>query len=271
MVVATIENTIPEQFVGLFWKTFFSNKNRGVSVEHHFPWILDEVAPIWCVVLKDDEKVIGGLLVKECHLQRGGGSLTVGAIGLVCIEPEFRGCGYAKRLLSVAERESEERQYDALTLWTSKWSVYRKSGFVVHDETMFGCVHMYPIEQALNYEVVSVRPFPDGLGLPTFAVSGHLLVCNKSELFVVQNSYDEYIVVRWSGNVADVLMMIEHYLPTSFQLNAEKDDELVLLLRGRGAGVSLKPVNLQMWKVLNSKYELKLISHITNFDVLDRV
>jgi len=266
-----VESIVPEDFVDLFWRVFFSDKNRGVNVERHFPWIISKESKHWCVLLKSDEGLLGGLIVKPSNFTDAMRKISLGSIGLVCILPEFRGQGCAQAMLDMAIRESHQRQYDALTLWTSKHAVYRKSGFMLCDELLLGTVEMYAVDKEAAPPSVLVSAFPEGLGMPPFAVNGHLLRFKKAEVLVVQNNCFEYTLLRWSGEIPDVIAILEQSLPTCWYLNARHDNELVGKLRERGARVSLRPAALQMWKVLNPKYNLNDLKQIAKFDVVDRI
>jgi len=264
-----IEDKVSSGLAQLFWKIFFTDKERGVNINRHFPWMNDPSSRHWSVSLKEKNSFIGGLIVKEFQFTKREISLTVGAVGLVCISPDFRGRGCAKKMLDLVIDEANKRRYDALTLWTSQWAVYRQSGFVLCDEATLSSVKMYPINK--KHVHIEEIDFPNEIGLPTFAMSGQLLTYKEAQLLVIKTGHQEDIVVSWSGKVSDTITIIEHKLSPFWKLNGRENDVLIEELRSRGASVDVCLVNLQMFKILNSQYDLRVLTDVAQFGVLDRI
>jgi GNAT superfamily N-acetyltransferase len=276
MISILIESKIPKQFTDLVWDVFFRAKSRGITVHAHFPWIDGNNSSAWYVVLRHNERVVGGLVVKDIEESRLSGRLKVGAIGLVCIDSAYRGQGYAKALLEAAIVEATMRGYDALTLWTQKRDVYSPQGFRLLDDSIFGSIDMSDALineneniDALRYQVRRMQ-FPKELGLPPFARGGSILATANAQVIFVEDNVGP-ILADWSGGDADVSIMLRMLPEKKWRINAHQGDNLLNVLEVRGAKLNLAPSNLQMWLPLKKEFADTDWTKIFRFSVLDRI
>ena len=266
-----VEPVADPQFIDLAWRIFFQEKLRGIEIEAHFPWIKKSKPNIWYVTLREDDKVIGGALVKELKFSTLNFNFIIGVVGLICIDPEFRGCGLAKEMLALLITESRSKHYDALTLWSSKHKVYSPHGFSVNDRTFYGAVDMLAYErhgqQKLKFQHYNL---PKHLGLPPFAVRGE---CYSNDMADIRVVYDNYgpILVDWNGDIQYALCLIESVLPMNFRMNTYTNDKLPCMLEKYSGKLTLTKSNLQMWNILHNKYEASHIIDNAHFSILDRI
>jgi len=267
----SIEKVLPDDYIKLFWQVFFLDKGRGLNVESHFPWIQNSIENIWCVVLRDNNKVFGGLVVRPLQFGDGENHLEIGTLGLVCVHPDYRGCGCAKKLIELAINESKSLGYDALTLWTNKWELYSPHGFLLYDESLFGWVHT---DEMLCTDITvgetHIETFPGYIGLPAFAISGKVFLSKGARVVVVQDTCGE-IVVGWSGSISTIIGILKQQLPCEWRINAQAGDALIRALIGRNAVVELNEVQLQMWNVFNEHLDIQTLAKKTQMGVLERI
>lgn len=266
-----IQSEFPAQLKDLVWNEFFVSKSRGVSIAQHFPWAVNENRSTWYVVQYDNATLIGGLVVRDVDRCCLCGCLKIGAIGLVCIAPAYRGQRYAANLLKAAISEAKKRGYDALTLWTSKWNVYTSHGFKLLDDSVFGLVNMADtlIKEEARYLVESTI-FQKDLGLPPFAFSGTVLKNVNAEVFLIKDR-SGLILAKWSGNDIDVAQILGVMPERKWRINAHQDDPLLAVLKSYGANMNLQSSNLQMWLPLKTEFADYDWTKVCRFSVLDRI
>jgi len=265
----TISSKSDIEFLELVWSIFFKKKNRGVSLEKHFPWIGLE-AGIYYINLWDQDKLIGGLVLKDfCFIEN---NLLIGAIGLVCIDENYRGRGLFQVLMEHAIGFAKDvRGYDALTLWTRQHTLYARYGFEVLDSSLFGWIEN--ANKCLYSSVdgsIERKSFEDiGIGLPPFAKSGELISDANAQLLVIQNE-EGIILCDWKGDDANVFALICSTLPSHFGLNAYKNDSLLEFLKNKNLKVNLINASLQMWCFIKIE-KIENLSDLTRFTILQRI
>ncbi len=272
MTGVSIEAKNPKQLLELMWDVFFQSKHRGISLQTHFPWLEKVTDHVWYVTLRDDLNVVGGLCVKEAGEVSAQGKYKFASIGLVCIAPEFRGRGYAKTILQAAIEEAKKRNYDALTLWTSKHDVYAPQGFKLDDDGLFGTIDLSACvkSESSSVEIPFRQSYPDQLGLPPFAKSGFTMTYEDAQtIFIEDNS--GIILAEWSGGLENLVELLIAMPEKRWRINAHQGDKLLEKLTERRAMLNLMPANLQMWLPL--KPELAQLEWIKlyRFSVLDRI
>jgi len=254
------------------WNVFFQSRFRGISLHAHFPWLEKISNHVWYVTLGEGRDVIGGLCVKEVGDVSVYGKYKVASIGLVCVAPEFRGRGYAKAMLQAAIEEAKNRNYDALTLWTSKHDVYTPLGFKLNDNGLFGTVDL---SECANFDanstVVSSRQkFSAELGLPPFAKSGFTVMHKDEQAIFIEDS-NGIILADWKGNLDELVELLIAMPERQWRINAHQGDQLLEKLAARGALLNLMPANLQMWLPLKPELSNLDWPKIFLFSVLDRI
>lgn len=268
----SVETKSSQRLFELMWDVFFQSKHRGISLHAHFPWLEKVTDHVWYVTLRDGLNVVGGLCVKEAGDVSAQEGCKVASIGLVCIDPKFRGQGYAKAILQAAIEEAKKRNYDALTLWTSKHDVYTPQGFKLNDNGLFGTIDLNAcVKSESSAAGISFRQsFPAQLGLPPFAKSGFTMTYEDAQtIFIEDNS--GIILADWFGSLENLVELLIAMPEKRWRINAHQGDKLLEKLDERGAMLNLMPANLQMWLPL--KIELANLdwSDLFRFSVLDRI
>lgn len=268
----SIEAKCPKQLLELMWEVFFMTKDRGISLHTHFPWLEEASSHIWYVTLHEGRDVIGGLCVKEIYNVFAQEKYKVASIGLVCVAPEFRGRGYAKAILQAAIEEAERRNYDALTLWTSKHDVYAPQGFKPHDDGLFGTIDLSECAKPEASSMVTPlrQSFPVELGLPPFAKSRFCMSYKDAQAIFIQDS-NGIILADWKGNLGYLVELLIAMPEKKWRINAHQGDQLLEKLAARGAMLNLTPSNLQMWLPLKPELANCDWPKLFRFSVLDRI
>lgn len=268
MISINIRRGVSCKFKEMAWNIFFVSKERGISFEHHFPALsFDETT--WSVEVNKGKEVIGGLVVKERTVTSNNETIIIGCIGLVCVEPCFRGRGIANQMFDTAIEESLKRGYSALTLWTSQHHIYKNKGFVLYDNTIHGSIRFTSTKEPSLLNITSTT-FPSNLGVPPFARLGKIF-CSKN--IEVKALWDDEggIIVDWQGSDVDVYNLIHCIFSESFRINTRVNCSLSKLFELNHCFVELVPTNLQMWLPLKDNIDIRKIDAVMNFSVLDRI
>lgn len=267
-----ITNKSTRPLLDVMWNVFFQSKHRGISLHAHFPWLEKISNHVWYVRLGEGRNVIGGLCVKEVGDVSVSGKYKVASIGLVCVAPEFRGRGYAKAILQAAIEEAKRRNYDALTLWTSKHDVYAPQGFKLNDDGLFGIVDLSECAKSKASSMVTPlrQSFPVELGLPPFAKSGFRMSYKDAQAIFIEDS-NGIILADWTGYLGDLVGLLIAIPEKKWRINAHQGDELLERLAERGATLNLTPANLQMWLPLKPELDNIDWKKLFRFSVLDRI
>lgn len=259
-------------FEKIAWDVFFQSKNRGISLERHFPWILESQYSGFYVLAENEGEIVGGLVVKKWQGYLGNRRIKVGLIGLVCVKPDSRGKGISDNLLEVALKQAKDDGVDALTLWTNFPSLYSRYGFFEGDAWSYGWVHnKYDISNNRKYERKKIKILElEGAPVPPFAESVHQLIGLGFSIFLVKD-VTGWIVAGYSGNVRDAAQSMVENLSNKWRLNILKNDPLYNELNKLGCEIDVNPVNLQMWYCVDSKLIISDLVENLHIPVLDRI
>ncbi|MEM7583619.1 MAG: GNAT family N-acetyltransferase [Acidobacteriota bacterium] len=85
----------------------------------------------------DGERLVAHAGVITCQLAVAGEPYNVAAIHGVCVHPEYRGQGLARRVLEEALRFIENAGLETTILWSEKVDLYRRFSFVPTPEHVF--------------------------------------------------------------------------------------------------------------------------------------
>ena len=267
-----ITKSISSELKDLFWNVFFKSKNRGISLERHFPWIDNSLKDVVFFEVKILSKTVGGLLLRKSKLNINGNEYKIGAIGLVCVTTEHRNAGIASELLNRVIDFSKEK-YDYLTLWTNQHHIYLKHHFYVSDPWNYGWVQTEKCVKYKQYnEIHANKSITEiqSLPLPPFATGIYKYSTGEISFILIKDS-DGDIVVSYEGNTEDLALFMIYSLPERWRLNAVKNDLLISALTKQGASPKLSPVNLQMWLNLNDGNNLNIIPEELTIPVIYRI
>lgn len=260
-------------FERVVWDVFFQSKNRGISLLRHFPWMSNGDGSAYYMVAELEGQVVGGLAVREwvgssIYSQK----VKTGLIGLVCIAPIFRGRGIANTLVDATLKQAADDGFDTLTLWTGTPDLYKRHGFVEADIWTYGWARRTHIgrPKVLLMDCSAKLVERPSAPVPPFALSTYELIGAESSVFLVKDSTG-WIVTGYIGNVKDAASSIGVILPENWRVNLEKDDILGDELIDLGYCLDVKPVNLQMWFCINSKYPVAQLVKKLRIPVLERI
>ena len=248
----TIErhSRIPAAARKLIWNVFFSPKQRGINLEHHFPWITDESVTT-CITISDTSKaqstIVATLVIKEEIVDPLG---LVGLIGLVCVDQQQRGRGYSSSLVRRAINVGLEKSWSALILWTSKPDLYRGMDFNVSDIDEYGAVSRHSTKRKAapcKFTIQDLREY----GIPAFA-TGIQKFIDGSDFLVICNTRREPTLVDWSKEMQETLRLIDCILPDLWNVNIPKDSPLVSCLLANGYSVNLTQGAIRMVRKLKA-------------------
>ncbi len=259
-------------FEELAWNIFFQSKSRGVSLERHFPWILEPLGKGFYILAEIKGRVVGGLVVKSWRELIEGHELKVGLIGLVCVSFDFRGQGISRMLLEAALSEARVDSFDALTLWTNSPALYEQYGFFGADAWQYGWVHQKERVDAKedvfldNFNITEIH----GKAIPPFAQSINELKGGGSSVFLIKDG-NGWIVAGYKGGVKEAAYLMARNLKNSWRLNIEKDDPLRDELERLGYEINVDLVNLQMWYTIDLKLRVSDLVNQIKIPVLERI
>lgn len=265
--------TVTPALKSLFWDVFFKARQRGTTLERHFPWIDEGGRSHVFFEASKNDAVIGGLALQSRSAVIDGCARRIGLIGLVCVEEAQRGCGVAGAMVAEAIAWARVQHYDALTLWTSQHRVYERHGFRLSDPWRFGTVQLRrDAPQAGEHAGFDSQSWVENkqLPLPPFAESVHEFTSEEGGITVLADRRG-WIVASYSGPARSVADTIARNFPPQFRLNASAGDPLPALLAEAGAQVEMAPANLQMWLPLNTAVVVDDLSSQVIIPILERI
>lgn len=266
----TISTVVSELLQALFWDVFFQSKNRGVMLQRHFPWLLNESNDVIFVEARIGAVTVGGLVLRERQYQVEGRTQRIGMIGLVCVARQERGKGIANSMLAAVLAYAREQVFDYLTLWTSQYSVYEKHGFQLADRWMFGWVKGAKGTGLPPFRGDSKLVLDTTLPLPPFALAVYRYSNPVCSMVVLEDAHGA-IVTAYEGLPAAAALAMVRHLPSCWRLNVLAQDTILHELQLHGKTLELSPVRLQMWLPLRDVMSVdKVLDHVT-FPVLDRI
>jgi GNAT superfamily N-acetyltransferase len=264
-----ISKTPSTNLKNLFWNIFFKSKNRGISLERHFPWLENSSGDVVFFEATISSIVIGGLVLRQKKYVVDGKEIMIGMIGLVCVASENRGVGIAAELLKRTIAYADNQGYDYLTLWTNQHHIYTSQKFYVADPWLYGWIQTGNCVKKLdnkNKTISESKLTP----LPPFATAVFEYSLDGLS-FTLLKDRDGDIVVEYKGNAADLGLFMIQTLPERWRLNVVKNDPLISALMIYGADVKLSAVNLQMWLDLREPHRQASIIEKITISVLDRI
>ncbi|SDH22073.1 GNAT family N-acetyltransferase [Janthinobacterium sp. YR213] len=269
-VTITLSTVASEALKALFWEVFFQSKNRGVTLQRHFPWLSAAPNGVILAEARIGTVTVGGLVLREKQYQLGERTLRIAMIGLVCVAQRERGKGIANSMLEAIVAHAREQQFDYLTLWTSQYSVYEKHGFQVADRWMYGWVRGGEGNDQQPFEPDSNLVPDTSLPLPPFARAVYCYRDPVCSMVVLEDTHGA-IVTAYDGLPAAAASAMVRHLPSCWRLNVLAQDAILHELQLHGRTLELAPVRLQMWLPLRDVLPVEqLLDHVT-FPVLDRI
>lgn len=252
-----LTNQVPLETRDLIWTTFFESRNRGLSLEVHFPWISDPSSicclTIYGAALGRQKAAVAGLVLKV--IQSEGGA-SFGLIGLVCVAPKFRRQGLSSKLIASAIDVGTDRHLNGLILWTQKPEVYFGNGFVVAGSELFGAVDGQSTIPTATVVSQNEWPTPADIrllrGLPPFATAAVEYSQGENRVVVLQTPSGPTLA-EWDGEPIAVLKILEQVMPRQWFLNAYADDAMFELLESQSMKFELIAATSRMTKSLSAQ------------------
>lgn len=250
-----VSDWIPPDSIRLTWKIFFASRNRGISPEFHFPWIHDR-HNLYCVrIILDngsDQATAASLILRHRPLDSGR---KLGLIGLVCVAENFRGMGLSTQLLQQTVVLAKTQKLTHLVLWTSKPDVYKKHDFEIESTDMFGQVircGSRSTEFKLSKNSEATHIFATVLkGAPAFAKEVvRYSTLHGASISICKSSSTETLV-GYTGPMEQVIDLIDHVMPDTWNLNVPEHAPIIEALSHNGYDTSLKPSAVRMTLALD--------------------
>lgn len=273
-MIITIRKTSDRclDFERLVWNVFFQSRNRGISLERHFPWMLEPLDAGFYILAEVKGSVVGGLVVKNLRGLIAEREVKVGMIGLVCVSSDFRGQGISRKILEAALRYARADSFDALTLWTSFSALYSNYGFQVADAWQYGWIHQRKEASENRNAGLDTLKFIQiqGEPVPPFAQSVNQLLGRNSSVFLIRDGRG-WIVAGYKGNFRDAAHLMVEKLSDSWRLNVQNNDPLLDELKRIGCEINVNPINLQMWHTIDPELAVSDLVDNIRIPVLERI
>lgn len=238
-----ISTKAPQGFKDLAWDVFFKSRNRGISLESHFPFL--ERNSAYYVTIAVQDEIVAGLVVNR--VTRADINFVAGLIGLVCVHPDHRGAGHSTDLLEAAICHARELDLDDLILWTGKPGIYKKLGFEAYDTGCVGTV----IAKGYSRDCPAMAArcaWPTHVeqrGLPPYALKAYQWTIPDASIVLLEDATGS-ILAEWCGPDEEVISLLSQVMPDTWRINALKGDTLLPSLGERRWKLELRPANLQM-------------------------
>jgi len=119
-------------------REFIFSKGRLLSLSRRFPNVISRRNIEQIHVAIFNRSICGALAIRifdfaaEQRVYRGA------MIGMVWVDPKYRGKGIGKKLMLAAERFLKEKCLDFGVLWTGTPAFYEQAGWVLNDISLFG-------------------------------------------------------------------------------------------------------------------------------------
>jgi GNAT superfamily N-acetyltransferase len=273
-MVQIIRNySISDSLKNIFWRVFFESKKRGVSLERHFPWLVDDNTQKVFLEARISSATVGGLVLRQQLYKVKDEIVSVGLVGLVCVEFEFRGNGVAAALLENAISYGNQNDFDYLTLWTSQHNLYAKHAFYLVDPWSYGWVKTDICSVPLNNDIddsnISISENKT-TSLPPYASASYNYVYRNLSFTTVKDELGD-IVVNYTGDPMESSRLMIKSLPKRWRLNAVRNDAIISALAGYGTDLKLMPANLQMWCNLDRSRNRNILNNDVVIPVLNRI
>lgn len=257
----------------LIWNIFFESRNRGVSLEAHFPWI-NNLADLYCISVDQyrSEKMpstIACLVLKVVHGLQNKHHNKIGLIGLVCVAEAYRGRGLSTLLLTESIKLASHINLDGLVLWTQKPGVYTKHSFTIDKEDTFKIIEKSASNQPSSVKYITqswsdLTSADNTIGLPPFAISGIKIVSAAASAIILETQTIP-TVTGWNGLPADVADLLVAAIPQRWGMNLNEQDNLNTELVKRDCAIQIAGNTFRMVrKLTDSAYipDIKFLQRI---------
>lgn len=259
-------------FERVAWDVFFQSRNRGLSLEKHFPWIVESLDAGFYLLAEIEGNVVGGLVIKNWRGLIDDREVKLGVIGLVCVSSDLRGQGIFRKIIKAALSQARADSFDALTLWTGSPALYTHYGFLGADAWQYGWIYKREGEcKNVNGDLDELKIIEmQGTPVPPFAQSVYQLLGRNASVFLIRDGRG-WIVSGYKGNVRDAAHLMVKKLSDSWRLNVQKNDSLLNELKQIGCEIDVKPVNLQMWHTIDPELAVSDLVNNIRIPVLERI
>jgi GNAT superfamily N-acetyltransferase len=255
----------------LIWQVFFQSKQRGINLSTHFPWLEEPEQKITCLTIEEESnqviRTIATLVIrKKCISDIG----NIGLVGMVCVDPDFRGYGLSTHLIQGAKDYSISAGIFGLILWTSHPKVYEKVDFFIDGQDLFGTIENKSTLTGLTLLDIELSNISvshaNNIGVPAFAVEVIEYSSNQATITICKTNIG-VTLVKWVGATNAVLALIHRVLPKIWQLNVCQNDPLIKALHIHGYSLDLKPGAVRMALSTSSN----MIMKIPYINILERI
>lgn len=251
---------ISKEFETIAWNEFFVKRNRGISLQYHYPFLYNENKKYVNILIKISGVTVGGLILQFQHID----NIIYGSIGLVCIKDEYRGLGLFNRLFVYTLAYAKKNCIHKLILWTSKHSLYEKFGF---HKKMQEYLYIEPTYSATmsfeNYETCFTEL--NEINKPPFVKEFIRVQRGNHTVYLFQDA-NGLSVYKYKGKVANVLDIIKAFSSKPLRVLLPKDDELFQLILKEVTRSKLIEDDTEMWCTVDNKVVDVETPHIAYID-----
>lgn len=265
------KNQISEQAKKLIWEIFFLEKKRGLTFSTHFPWI-DNGKDFFCVtheiVKNGQSRTVSALILK---IDFTSTTNKIGLIGLVCVDPAYRGKGLSNQLLLEAIELAKSNHLSYLLLWTSQPWLYTKVGFKEESREVFGIITRKNISQnQLICDFYSNFKKVTHYGVPAFAEEIFEYSDEIGTTIIFCKSKKGLTLARWRGDVKKILLIINSVFEDKLFINTLENDDFLRHLETCDYNIDLRAGAICMKLDLgDSSFEIS--GETPYLDILQRI
>lgn len=251
---------ISKEFEEIVWNEFFVKRNRGVSLQYHYPFLYNENKNYVNISIKISGVTVGGLILQFKHID----NIFYGSIGLVCIKDEYRGLGLFNMLFVYTLAYAKKKFIHKLFLWTSKHSLYEKFGF---HKKIQEYLYIEPTRSATmsfeNYETCFAEL--NETNKPPFVKEFIRVQYGNHTVYLFQDA-NGFSLYKYKGQVENVLDIIKPFSSKSLRILLSKDDELFQLILKEVTNSKLIEDDTEMWCTVDNKVVDVKTPHIAYID-----
>ncbi|HHK8857702.1 TPA: GNAT family N-acetyltransferase [Escherichia coli] len=251
---------ISKEFEKIAWNEFFVKRNRGISLQYHYPFLYNKNKNYVNIIIKISGVTVGGLILQFKYID----NIVYGSIGLVCIKDEYRGLGLFNKLFIYTLAYAKKKYIHKLILWTSKHSLYEKFGFRKK-------IQEYLYIEPTYSEMMSFEKYENCFtelsetNKPPF-VKEFIRVQSRNHIAYLFQDANGISVYEYKGKVENVLDMIKAFLSKPLRILLSKNDDLFQLILKEVTSAKLIEDDTEMWYTVDKKIVDVKTPHIAYID-----
>ncbi|WP_193216245.1 GNAT family N-acetyltransferase [Buttiauxella massiliensis] len=240
-----IRKQLSSEYKELCWKTFFTQKKRGIKFELHFPWFFNADAFFYTIEIHSGIKLIGGMTLK-IEIKN---NIRTAIIGLVCIDEDYRGLGYFSLLMNKADELMQCENIQLAILWSGQHHLYKKHGYKLIDHNVLIYIRKKNIIINNAEKKIEIKHYTlNDKSLPPFAIYQERLEWDNSYI-VYCASEKEFYVIDYECAINDMCSVMDKLSPNGFYINTTIDQLSFFYSLRALLEIKSKDQNIRMIKI----------------------